>query len=102
MTSPIKHVAKMQLLSGTVMTAQRSNINFVSRPGLSRDVLRRTLKKLYRLMLHAMESGSASVSASRNNRCTDMQVPFPEAQGACSLLNGHSMSQACRASSVVS
>lgn len=49
------------------MTAQRSNINFVSRPGLSRDVFRRTLKKLYRLMLHVRESGSASVNASRNN-----------------------------------
>jgi hypothetical protein len=38
--------------------------------------------------------------------CTHMQVPFPEAQGVsqgvCSVLNGHTMSQACCASSVVS
>lgn len=31
-----------------------------------------------------------------------MQVPFPEAQGACSLLDGHTMLQACCAPSVVS
>lgn len=48
------------------MTAQRGNINFVSRPGLSRDVFRRTHWRLYRLILHARKCRSASLKASRN------------------------------------
>ncbi|KAL2279513.1 hypothetical protein FJTKL_13389 [Diaporthe vaccinii] len=65
-TSPVRHVAKMQLLLSRVMTAQRGNINFMSRPGLSLDVFRRTHWRLYRLILHARKCRSASLKASRN------------------------------------
>lgn len=54
------------------------------------------------MILHVRECGSASLNASRNNSRAHMQVPLPESQRACSLFDGHTMSEACCASSVVS
>lgn len=102
-TWPISHVANMQLLLSTVMTAQRSNINFVSRSGLSRDVFRRTHRRLYRLILCARKCRSASLNASRNNRAVHTYAgPVSRSAGSLFSLNGHTMSQACCTSSVVS
>lgn len=65
MTSPVRHIAKMQLLLSTVMTVQRGDINFVGRSGLSCHVFRRTHWRLYRLILCARKFRSASLNASR-------------------------------------